>query len=56
MTTKKQLNKKIEQLELKLHTKKYIHIPMPSWKVFGKLILIILTTILSYFNFMLILI
>jgi len=55
MATKKQLNKKIEQLEIKLHTKKYIHIPMPSWKGFGKLCLIGLMAFLSVINFMLIL-
>ena len=55
MKTKKQLNKKIEQLELKLHTEKYIHIPMLSWKGIGKLGLTFLLAFLSYFNFMLIL-
>jgi len=55
MATKKQLNKKIEQLEIKLHTKKYIHIPMPSWKGFGNLCLTGLMAFLSIVNFMLIL-
>ena len=55
MATKKQLNKKIERLELKLHTKKYIHIPMPSWKGLGKLSIILFTAFLSIMNFMLIL-
>ena len=55
MKTKKQLKSEINQLKLELHTKKYIHIPMPSWKGFGKLILTLFTAILSYFNFMLIL-
>jgi len=54
MATKKQLNKKIEQLEIKLHTKKYIHIPMPSWKGFGKFSLMIISVLLSFFNFILI--
>jgi hypothetical protein len=35
--------------------KKYIHIPMPSWKGFGKLCLIGLMAFLSVINFMLIL-
>ena len=55
MATKKQLNKRIQQLELKLHEKKYIHIPMPSWKGFGKLCLTLFTAFLSVVNFMLIL-
>ena len=55
MATKKQLNKKIEQLEIKLHTKKYIHIPMPSWKGLGKICLTLFTAFLSIVNFMLIL-
>ena len=55
MATKKQLNKKIQQLELKLHEKKYIHIPMPSWKGFSKLCLILFTAFLSIVNFILIL-
>ena len=55
MATKKQLESEIDQLKLELHTKKYIHITMPSWKGFGKLILTLLTATLSCFNFMLIL-
>ncbi len=55
MKTKKQLNKKIKDLELQLHTKKYIHIPQPSLKGIGKFSLTILTAFLSYFNFLLIL-
>ena len=51
MATKKQLNKKIQQLEIKLHTKKYIHIPMPSWKGIGKLCLALFTAFLSVINF-----
>jgi hypothetical protein len=54
MATKKQLNKKINQLELQLHTKKYIHIPMPSWKGFAKFIGFLGLLTLSFFNFMLI--
>lgn len=55
MENKKQLNKKIQQLELKLHTKKYIHIPMLSWKWIGKLCLTGLMAFLSVINFVLIL-
>ena len=50
----KQLNKKIKQLELELHTKKYIHIPMPSWKGFGKFTGFLVCLALSFFNFLLI--
>lgn len=49
------MNKKIEQLELKLHTKKYIHLPKPSLKGLGKFNLAIIFTLLSYFNLKLIL-
>ena len=59
MTTKKQLNKKIELLEAKLqvekHTKKYIHIPQPSLIGIGNFLLTIFFGFLSYFNFKLIL-
>ncbi len=55
MKTKRQLNKKIKDLELQIHTKEYIHIPRPSWKGIGKFSLMIVCAFLSYLNFMLIL-
>ena len=54
MKTKKQLNKKIKQLELELHTKKCIHIVKPSLAGVGRFSLMIVTAFLSYFNFLLI--
>ena len=58
MATKKQLNKKVKQLEAKLEVKKhednYIHIPKPCWKGIGKFFLTIFLGFLSYFNFKLI--
>ena len=54
MKTKKQLNTKIKQLELELHTKKYIHIIKPSLAGIGRFSLMIVTAFLSYFNFLLI--
>ena len=55
MKTKRQLNKKIKDLELQIHTKKYIHIPRPSLKGIGKFSLMIVCAFLSYLNLMLIL-
>ena len=55
MKTKRQLNKRIKDLELQIHTKKYIHIPRPSLKGIGKFSLMIVCAFLSYLNFMLIL-
>ena len=55
MEIKKQLNKKIKNLELQLHTRKYIHIPRPSWKGIGKFSLTLFMAFLSVVNFLLIL-
>ena len=48
MKIKRQLNKKIKDLELQIHTKKYIHIPQPSLKGIGKVSLMIVCAFLSY--------
>ena len=55
MKTKSQLQREVEDLKLKLHEKKYLHIPKPTWKGIGKLFLTLFTAFLSVVNFMLIL-